>query len=77
MTDEKEKEEVNHTKENLEAVGKMILGEIKVIGGTITGDGITRAEGEFNFETGAMHQETNKNLTAIDEAEEAEDIEKE
>lgn len=76
MTDEKKEEKVNHTKENLEAVGQMILGEIEVIAGTITADEITRAEGEFNFETGAAHQDANKALTAMDETEEAETEEK-
>ena len=63
---------VNHTAENLESVGQMILGELETIGGILTGDPLTRAEGEFNLETGSLHQETTKNLTAIDEAEKAE-----
>ena len=72
MTDEnKEQEEtkVDHTKENLESVGQMIIGGIEMVGGIITADGITREEGEFNIEVGSQHQEVNKNLTAIDEAE--------
>ncbi|HSK73897.1 MAG TPA: hypothetical protein VK892_19520 [Pyrinomonadaceae bacterium] len=75
MTDKKKEEKVDHTKENLEAVGQMILGELEMIAGTITADGITRAEGEFNVEAGSLHQEANKNLTAIDEEEEAENEE--
>jgi hypothetical protein len=74
MTDEnKEQEEthINHTKENLESVGQMIIGSIEMVGGIITADGITRQEGDFNIEVGSQHQEVNKNLTAIDEAEEA------
>lgn len=73
MTDEKkeqEKEKVNHTIENLESVGQMIIGGIEMVGGIITADGITREEGEFNIEVGSEHQEVNKNLTTIDEAEE-------
>ena len=73
MTDEnKELEEtkVDHTKENIESVGQMIIGGIEMVGGIITADGITREEGEFNIEVGSRHQEVNKNLTAIDEAEE-------
>jgi hypothetical protein len=58
---------VNHTAENLESVGQMILGELETIGGILTGDPLTRAEGEFNLETGSLHQNVNKNLTAIDE----------
>ncbi len=75
MTDEtKEQEEttVDHTIENLESVGQMIIGSIEMVGGIITADGITRREGEFNIEVGSQHQETNKNLTAIDDAEEPE-----
>ena len=73
MTDEKEKQKeakVNHTKENLESVGQMILGEIETIGGILTGDPLTREEGEFNVEVGSLHQKSNKVLTAIDEEEE-------
>lgn len=67
---EKEEEEVSHIKENLESVGQMIIGGIEMVGGIITADGITREEGDFNIEVGSEHQEVNKNLTAIDEAEE-------
>ncbi len=66
----KNETEVDHTTENLESVGQMIIGGIEQIGGILTGDPITRAEGEFNAEVGAIHQEANKNLTAIDENDE-------
>lgn len=66
-------EKVNHIKENLESVGQIIIGGIEMVGGIITADGITRKEGDFNIEVGSQHQETNKNLTAIDEAEETEE----
>lgn len=61
--------ETNHTEENLQSVGQMIIGAVEQIGGILTGDPTTRAEGEFNAEVGSLHQETNKNLTAIDESE--------
>lgn len=73
---EETEEKVNHTKENLESVGQMIIGGIEMIGGIITADGITRKEGDFNIEVGSQHQEINKNLTAIDEAGESEKGEK-
>lgn len=79
MTDEnKEQEEttLDHTKENLESVGQMIIGGVEMVGGIITADGITREEGEFNIEIGSRHQEANKNLTAIDQSEEADSEEK-
>ncbi len=78
MIDEKtntKETEVDHTTENLESVGQMIIGGIEQIGGILTGDPVTRAEGEFNAEVGALHQEANKNLTAIDENEQ--DIQRE
>ncbi len=62
--------EVNHTTENLESVGQMIIGGLEQIGGILTGDPTTRAEGEYNAGVGSLHQETNKNLTAIDDEEE-------
>lgn len=59
----------NHTTENLKSVGQIILGEIQKIGGILTGDPITQAEGDYNLEAGNYHQEANKNLTAIDDSE--------
>ncbi len=59
----------NHLTENVESVGQMILGEIEKIGGILTADPITQAEGDYNLNAGSMHQQANKNLTAIDEAE--------
>ena len=64
--EETEKNKTNHTKENLESVGQIIIGEIEAIGGILTGDPLTRAEGEFNVEVGSLHQESNKVLTAIE-----------
>jgi hypothetical protein len=61
---------INHTTENLESVGQMIIGGLETVGGILTGDPITRAEGEFNTQVGSLHQESNKVLTAIEENEE-------
>jgi len=72
VTNDETETPVNHTKENLQSVGQMIIGELEAIGGILTGDPLTRAEGEFNVETGVLHQNVNKNLTAIDEREETE-----
>ncbi len=59
----------------MESFMQMIIASIDQIGGILTGDPVTRAEGEFNAEVGALHQEANKNLTAIDENEQ--DIQRE
>jgi hypothetical protein len=55
--------------ENLESIGQGLIGAIETVGGILTGDPVTRAEGEFNLDVGENRHETNKNLTAIDEAE--------
>jgi len=71
MTDEIKEKEEGGLSENLSAVGQMIIGEIEMVGGILTGDPVTRAEGEFNVEVGSLHQESNKNLTAIENKEES------
>lgn len=68
--DEQQEDKINHTTENLESVGQMIIGGLETVGGILTGDPITRAEGEFNTQVGSLHQESNKILTAIEENEE-------
>lgn len=70
MVDETKDEIESGLGENLSAVGQMIIGEIEAVGGILTGDPLTRAEGEFNVEVGSLHQESNKILTAIDRQQE-------
>jgi hypothetical protein len=79
MTDEKLNDEnkIDHTTENVESVGQIILGEIEKIGGILTADPITQAEGDYNLGAGNLHQKANKNLTAIDEADEADEAKSE
>jgi uncharacterized protein YjbJ (UPF0337 family) len=53
-------------KGRVSAFGQQIIGEIEAIGGILTGDPITQAEGEFNLEVGEIRREieegeTNKN----------------
>ncbi len=68
--EETEKSDEKTLGENLSAVGQIILGEIEKIGGILTGDPITNAEGEYNIGAGAAHQEVNRERLAA-EAEEA------
>ena len=70
MANETKEHKESGLEENLKAVGQIIVGEIETIGGILTGDPVTRAEGEFNVEVGSLHQESNKNLTAIENREE-------
>ena len=67
MTHEKELDEINHTTEKAESVGQIILGEIEKIGGILTADPITQAEGEYNISAGTLHGETSE---ALEEQEE-------
>jgi hypothetical protein len=75
MTGENKKED-KRTKEKLEAVGQMIIGEIETIGGILTADPITQAEGEYNLEAGALHRESTEALAETEEAEETDEKEK-
>jgi hypothetical protein len=68
--EEQKEGKINHTTENLESVGQMIIGGLETVGGILTGDPITRAEGEFNTQVGSLHQESNKVLSAIEKHEE-------
>ena len=50
---------------------QFIVGEMETIGGVLTGDPLTQAEGEFNVEVGTVREEIDENL------EESEDDESE
>lgn len=66
MTNERDEKNESGLGENLSAVGQMIVGGIETVGGILTGNPAARAEGEFNTEVGAIHQEANKNLIAAE-----------
>jgi hypothetical protein len=69
----KDKHKENTIAENLEAVGQMIVGEVEKIGGILTGDPITNAEGEYNIGAGAAHQEVNRHRAAAEDEEESDE----
>lgn len=73
MTNETDENKESGLEENLKAVGQIIVGEIETLGGILTGDPVTRAEGEFNVEVGSRHQESNRVLTAIENREDSEE----
>ena len=77
MTNKKKEaeNEPNHAAENLESVGQLIIGGIETIGGILTGDPTTRAEGDFNQQVGSLRQESNKVLTAIENNKEKKPVE--
>ncbi|HQX56514.1 MAG TPA: hypothetical protein PLP07_11330 [Pyrinomonadaceae bacterium] len=44
-------------KDSITGLGQKIIGEIETIGGVLTGDPITQAEGEFNVEVGDIRDD--------------------
>ena len=49
-------------KEKIGGLGQKIIGEIETIGGILTGDPNTAAEGEFNLEVGDVRGEIEEEL---------------
>jgi uncharacterized protein YjbJ (UPF0337 family) len=47
----------NGLKEKITGLGQKIIGEIETIGGVLTGDPNTQAEGEFNVEVGDIRED--------------------
>ena len=41
---------------------QFIVGELETIGGVLTGDPLTQAEGEFNVEVGTVREEIEEDL---------------
>lgn len=48
--------------DRISGLGQKIIGEIEAIGGILTGDPVTAAEGEFNVEVGELREETEEDL---------------
>ena len=57
-----ETEEKPRLKENIGGIGQMIIGEIESIGGILTGDPLTHAEGEFNVAVGEERDDVEQEL---------------
>ena len=55
--DEPENDEKGGLKEAITGFGQKIIGEIEEIGGALTGDPTTQAEGQFNVEVGEIREE--------------------
>ena len=49
-------------KDKITGLGQKIIGEIESIGGILTGDPNTAAEGEFNVEVGTVREEIEDDL---------------
>ena len=48
--------------DNITGLGQKIIGGIEEIGGILTGDPITAAEGEFNLEVGEVREDVEDDL---------------
>ena len=69
---EDEQEHKGGLKEKITGLGQMIIGEVETIGGVLTGDPLTQAEGEFNVEVGTVREELEDAGVEEEEKEEAE-----
>ena len=68
MTNETEKHEEKHgLKDKISGIGQVIIGELETIGGVLTGDPTTQAEGEFNVEVGTIREEIEEDLEKREE----------
>ena len=56
MTEPEEKED-HGLADNVSGLGQKIIGKIETIGGVLTGDPITQAEGEYNVEVGDVRED--------------------
>lgn len=59
-----ENEHKSGIKESITGLGQKIIGEIETIGGVLTGDPNTQAEGEFNVEVGTVRERLEESETA-------------
>lgn len=53
-------------------LGQKILGEIETIGGVLTGDPITQAEGEYNVEVGDLREHLEDDIADAERGDKAE-----
>jgi len=67
MTEETNNTEENPAVEKIESVGQIILGELEKLGGILTADPISQAEGELTEETGSVRLETAEDLEDAEE----------
>ena len=63
MTTKTENHEGKHgLKDKITGIGQVIIGELETIGGVLTADPTTQAEGEFNVEVGTIREEIEEDL---------------
>ena len=57
MNEDENEPEKGELKRPLSGLAQKILGEIETVGGVLTGDPNTQAEGEFNVEVGTIRED--------------------
>ena len=66
MANEVEKDEpeatVEKPKGKISGFSQFVVGELETIGGVLTGDPLTQAEGEFNVEVGRVREKIEEDL---------------
>lgn len=67
MVEKTEHSEPNKIIEKAESIGQIIIGEVEKIGGILTADPITQAEGEFNIAAGTLRNESAEVLEETEE----------
>lgn len=67
--EENRETETGGLKEDISAVGQIIMGEIQSIGGMLTGDPVTRAEGNFNADAGIIREEIKEDIAEAEDGE--------
>ena len=68
-----EGEEHHSLKDSISATGQRIIGEVERIGGILTADPLTEAEGEYNVEVSELREETEEDLEASEPPNKRED----
>lgn len=68
MSENETKADEAGLKGRISGLGQEIIGEIEVIGGVLTADPITQAEGEFNVEVGEIRHEIEETVEPPDNA---------
>jgi uncharacterized protein YjbJ (UPF0337 family) len=69
--DEKEETGKPGLADKISGLGQKIIGEIETIGGVLTGDPITQAEGEYNAEVGDVREDLEEDQEELNRLEAA------
>lgn len=62
MSENKIENEEGGLKDKITGLGQQIIGQVETIGGVLTADPATQAEGEFNVEVGTVREEIEEEL---------------